>query len=155
MCFMGGTKSHPPLRFLCRACSCRLNQTNRVETTQDHASVSEKDERWTLRKVGVLHSLALALAQGGGHVMAEDKLLEAIRQLQELDGVDADAEDCAHKVIAVLGHEIEASALVQIGWALRCFKKESQRLYGFAAFFVFLASMSVQNFLEEVHAPQL
>lgn len=34
--------------------------------------------------------------------MAEDKLVEAIRQLQELDGVDPDAEDCAHKVAAVL-----------------------------------------------------
>lgn len=49
--------------------------------------------------MGVLHSLALALAQSGDHAMAEEKLLEAIRQLQELDGVDADAEDCcAHKV---------------------------------------------------------
>lgn len=64
--------------------------------------MSEKDVGWALRKVGVLHSLALVLAQGGEHAMAEDKLLEAIRQLQELDGVDADAEDCAHKVTAVL-----------------------------------------------------
>lgn len=60
--------------------------------------MSEKDERWTLRKVNVLHSLALALAQGGEHAMAEDKLVEAIRQLQELDGVDPDVEGCAHKV---------------------------------------------------------
>lgn len=48
--------------------------------------------------VGVLHGLALSLARGGKHAMAEDKLLEAIRQLRELDGVDPDAEDCAHKV---------------------------------------------------------
>lgn len=70
--------------------------------------MSEKDERWTLRKVGVLHSLALALAQGGEHAMAEDKLVEAIRQLQELDGVDPDAESCEHKVTAALGRN---------GWA--------------------------------------
>ena len=67
----------------------------------------------------MLHSLALALAQGGEHAMAEDKLLEAIRQLQELDGVDADAEDCAHKVIAVLGHEMKCvRRCTQSGWAL-------------------------------------
>eukprot|EP00752_Nemacystus_decipiens_P013903 g12341.t1 len=71
----------------------------KAEGLLDQASVSEKDERWTLRKVGVLHSLALVLAQDGEHAMAEDKLLEAIRQLQELDGVDADAEGStrAHK----------------------------------------------------------
>eukprot|EP00903_Cladosiphon_okamuranus_P020524 g18841.t1 len=69
----------------------------KAEGLLDHASVSEKDESWILRKVGVLHGLALALAQGGEHAMAEDKLVQAIRQLQELDGVNADADDCAHK----------------------------------------------------------
>ncbi|CAM9780067.1 unnamed protein product [Ectocarpus sp. 4 AP-2014] len=68
-----------------------------AEKLLDHASVSDKDERWTLRKVGILHSLALALARSGEHVMAENKLLEAIRELQELDGVDSNAEACAHK----------------------------------------------------------
>lgn len=56
--------------------------------------------------MGVLHSLALALAQGGEHAMAEDKLLEAIRQLQELDGVNADSEDCVHKVTVVFGDKL-------------------------------------------------
>ncbi|CAM9612394.1 unnamed protein product [Ectocarpus sp. 12 AP-2014] len=68
-----------------------------AEKLLDHASVSDKDERWTLRRVGILHSLALALARSGEHTMAEDKLLEAIRELQELDGVDSNAEACAHK----------------------------------------------------------
>lgn len=66
---------------------------------QDFASVSERDETWTLRKVGVLHSLALALARGGDHAMAENKLLDAIAQLQTLDGVkSAEAGSCAHQV---------------------------------------------------------
>lgn len=76
----------------------------------------------------MLHSLALALAQGGEHAMAEEKLVEAIRQLRELDGVDPDAEDCAHKVTAiVLGRdalvdpaasEMRFSAFVSVGHAL-------------------------------------
>ncbi|CBJ49219.1 expressed unknown protein [Ectocarpus siliculosus] len=69
----------------------------KAEKLLDHASVSDKDERWTLRKVGVLHSLALALARSGEHAMAENKLLEAIRELQQLDGVDSIAEACVHK----------------------------------------------------------
>ncbi|CAM9855220.1 unnamed protein product [Scytosiphon promiscuus] len=69
----------------------------KAEGLLDEANVSEKDERWSLRKVGILHNQALALAQGGDHVMAEDKLLKAVEVLQELDGVDADAEACAHK----------------------------------------------------------
>lgn len=48
--------------------------------------------------MGVLHGLALALARGEEHAMAEDKLLEAIRQLRELDGVDPGDENCSHKV---------------------------------------------------------
>lgn len=61
--------------------------------------MSERDEAWTLRKVGVLHSLALALARGGDNAMAESKLLDAIAQMQTLDGVESvEAGTWAHQV---------------------------------------------------------
>lgn len=90
---------------MCRPELCSLTNRHRsvalvhTHAAQNHASVSEKDERWTLRKVGVLHGLALSLARVGEHAAAEDKLLEAIRELRELDGVDADDTGrCAHRV---------------------------------------------------------
>lgn len=71
---------------------------NRLVRLQDQASVSEKDEAWTLRKVEVLHGLALASARCGEHGIAEDKLLVAIGELQKLDGVSADTKGGAHQV---------------------------------------------------------
>lgn len=71
---------------------------------QDEASVSEKDEPWNLRRIGVLQSLALALARGGDHASAEERLLAAIGELQGLL-VDKDSEsddDGVHKV----GHRV-------------------------------------------------
>lgn len=57
--------------------------------------MSERDEGWTLRRVAVLQSLALALARGGNHAAAEDRLLAAIGELRELDDSGA-----AHKVMS-------------------------------------------------------
>eukprot|EP00904_Undaria_pinnatifida_P005497 jgi/Undpi1/2077/HiC_scaffold_12.g05463.m1 len=73
----------------------------KAEGLLDQASVSEKDEAWTLRKVGVLHGLALASARCGEHGIAEDKLLVAIGELQKLDGVNADTKGGAHQGVLV------------------------------------------------------
>lgn len=52
-----------------------------------------------MRKVAVLHSLALALARGGDNAMAEGKLLDAIAQMQTLDGIEGvEAGSFAHQV---------------------------------------------------------
>lgn len=65
---------------------------------QNLASVSERNESWTLRKVGVLQSLALSLARCGEHATAEDKLLCAVGELKDLDGVTVDASGGSHQV---------------------------------------------------------
>lgn len=73
---------------------------------QNIASVSERDDSWRLKKIEVLSSLALAVARCGEHKIAEDELLVAISEFQQLDGVNAIAGGGAHQVRrACLGNE--------------------------------------------------
>ena len=74
--------------------------------TQNLASVSEKDDSWRLKKIEILSSLALAVARCGEHKIAEDKLLVAIAEFHQLDGVSDIAGGGAHQVPwACLGNE--------------------------------------------------
>lgn len=79
-------------------CGRELPSLPLYPTEQNTASVSDKGEAWTLRKVGLLQSLALASARGGDHATAEGKLMEAIESLEGLDGVSVEAPGGAHQV---------------------------------------------------------
>ncbi|CAM9309703.1 unnamed protein product [Laminaria digitata] len=73
----------------------------KAEGLMNHASVSDRDDSWRLKKIKILNSIALAVARCGEHNIAEDTLLVAIEEFHQLDGVSAIGEGCTHQRVLV------------------------------------------------------